>query len=194
MPLLFPSLSHGEIAFGFFNIETDMLLLNHYFFFASNFCRYVSEMASLKQTEMYSADWEIYPLEEQHIGSVMGAIRRVDLRGFIGEVYIRYPFPEDMNHFKQNPDGYQTQQEMKEIIAKYGMPEVINCFVDTRGNALNIGEFRFSSSQFHRLIRYVWEGGYPRWKDDSRPDYVEVMAQNVTRSSYPLFTTLCELV
>jgi len=27
MPLAFPSTSHGVIAFGFFNIETDMLLL-----------------------------------------------------------------------------------------------------------------------------------------------------------------------
>ena len=33
MPLTFDSLSHGKVAFGFFNIESDMLLLDHYFFF-----------------------------------------------------------------------------------------------------------------------------------------------------------------
>ena len=37
MPLEFESISHGKIAFGFFNIETDMILLNHYFLFATGF-------------------------------------------------------------------------------------------------------------------------------------------------------------
>jgi hypothetical protein len=194
MPLLFPSLSHGEVAFGFFNIETDMLLLNHYFFFATDFCRHVVEMAMLKPGETYSAGWEIYALDEQHVGNVMGAIYRVDLRGFIGEVYICYPFPEDVNGFKQNPEGYRTQEEMKIIIAKYGIPEVISCSVDSRGNALNIGDFRFSRSQVQSLVRYVWEGGYPRWKDNRRPDYVDQMAQNLTGSTCPLFSDFKELI
>lgn len=194
MPLLFPSLSHGEVAFGFFNIETDMLLLNHYFFFASDFCRHVSEMAMLKPGDTYSAGWEVYVLEEEHIGSVMGAIYRVDLRGFIGEVYVCYPFPEDISNFKQNPDGHHAQPEVRSIIVKYGRAEMIDCSVDSRGNALNIGDFRFSRSQFHRLIRYVWEGGYPRWKDEHRPDYVNAMARNVTMSSCPLFSGLTDLI
>ncbi|MCP4627562.1 MAG: hypothetical protein GY850_29210, partial [bacterium] len=45
MPLSFDSLSHGSIAFGFFNIESDMLLCDRYFLFASEFCRYVMDMA-----------------------------------------------------------------------------------------------------------------------------------------------------
>lgn len=187
MPLLFPSLSHSEVAFGFFNIETDMLLLNHYFFFASDFCRHISEIALTKPGETFSSEWEIYVLEEQRIGSVMGAIRRVDLRGFMGEVYICYPFPEDISRFKQNPDGHQTQTEMKRIIAKYGTLHATGCSVEPRGNALNIGDFRFSRSQVQRLVRYVWEGGYPRWKDDRRPDYVDKMVQNLIRSACPLF-------
>ena len=77
----------------------------------------------------------------------MGAIRRVDLRGFMGEVYICYPFPEDISRFKQNPDGHQTQTEMKRIIAKYGTLHATGCSVEPRGNALNIGDFRFSRSQ-----------------------------------------------
>jgi hypothetical protein len=36
MPLAFESLSHGTIAFGFFNIESDMLLLDRYFLFAES--------------------------------------------------------------------------------------------------------------------------------------------------------------
>lgn len=194
MPLLFPSLSHGEVAFGFFNIETDMLLLNHYFFFASDFCRHVSEMSMTKAGQTYSADWDIYALEEQQIGNVMGAIHRVDLRGFIGEVYVCYPFPDDLSKFKQNPDASKTQGEIREIIAKYGMAATINCTVDSRGNALNMGDFRFSRSQFHRLINYVREGGYPRWKDGRRPEYVQDMARNLARSGCPLFSGLTELI
>jgi hypothetical protein len=30
MPLAFESISHGTIAFGFFNIDSDMLLLEQY--------------------------------------------------------------------------------------------------------------------------------------------------------------------
>ena len=41
MPLEFESISHGKIAFGFFNIETDMILLNQYFLFAEDICHYI---------------------------------------------------------------------------------------------------------------------------------------------------------
>lgn len=34
MPLAFQSLNRGRAAFGFFNIETDMLLLDNHFMFA----------------------------------------------------------------------------------------------------------------------------------------------------------------
>ena len=36
MPLAFKSLSHETIAFGFFNIESDMLILDRYFLFADS--------------------------------------------------------------------------------------------------------------------------------------------------------------
>jgi hypothetical protein len=36
MPLAFESESHGTIAFGFFNIESDVLLLDRYFFFTTD--------------------------------------------------------------------------------------------------------------------------------------------------------------
>ncbi len=51
MPLEFQSLSHGPIAFGFFNIESDMLLLEHYFFFASEFCKYISDLSERKEAQ-----------------------------------------------------------------------------------------------------------------------------------------------
>ena len=45
MPLAFDSISHGTIAFGFFNIDSDMLLLDHYFFFATEFCDNISRIS-----------------------------------------------------------------------------------------------------------------------------------------------------
>lgn len=194
MPLPFPSLSHGEIVFGFFNIETDMLLLNHYFFFASDFCRSVSEMSLSAPMGRYSSDWNIYVLEEQQIGNLMDAIRGIDLRGFMGDVYARYPFPKNMIDFKQNPDGYLTGREIETIISKYGRRETIPCCLDVSGNWANIGDCRFSRSQFHALIRYVWDGGYPRWKAGRRPGYVDTMAKNITLSKCAIFSGLGELI
>ena len=47
MPLAFRSISHGILPFGFFNIESDLLLLDHYFLFASNFCKNVAHIAEM---------------------------------------------------------------------------------------------------------------------------------------------------
>ena len=107
MPLAFDSLSHGKIAFGFFNIETDLLLLNRYFFFASDFCRHLMKAAEGLREGKWEAAWEVYSLEEAAVGNLMGAIHGFDLRGFIGEVYRLFPFPEDPEGFKQNPEGYR---------------------------------------------------------------------------------------
>jgi hypothetical protein len=49
LPLEFHFLSHGRIAFGFFNIDTDLLLLEKYFFFAHFFCNAVGKIASWKE-------------------------------------------------------------------------------------------------------------------------------------------------
>jgi len=51
MPLAFDSSSHGKIAFGFFNIETDMLLLENYFIFATQFCSYMTGSPKIKSDE-----------------------------------------------------------------------------------------------------------------------------------------------
>ena len=53
MPLSFKSESHGDIAFGFFNIESDMLLLENYFFFADKFCEWMTQMASSPWDELF---------------------------------------------------------------------------------------------------------------------------------------------
>ena len=63
MPLLFESLSHGEIPFGFFNIETDMILLNNYFFFASDMSDHVVKLAENDGGLDQHQTWSVYILE-----------------------------------------------------------------------------------------------------------------------------------
>ena len=64
MPLAFDSISHGSIAFGFFNIESDMLLCDHYFLFADEFCRYVEDIAINAGRPTYQTFWNIRFIEK----------------------------------------------------------------------------------------------------------------------------------
>ncbi len=59
MPLAFASRSHGSVAFGFFNIEIDMLLLEDLFFFADRFCRAVVDLLE-NQTSLTSPNLSPY--------------------------------------------------------------------------------------------------------------------------------------
>ncbi len=186
MPLVFDSLSHGEVAFGFFNIETDMLLLEDHFFFASDLCQGIIDISAGTSDEE-PASLNGYILEYKVIGNLMGAIAGVDLRGFIGEVYNMFPFPHEPESFKQNPEGYRTRDRVETVIRRYAGPASIPVAVDSSSGSVKIGEYRFSNEQFHRLVQYVWAGGYPRWKDGVRPPYVIEMKEKIERSSHPAF-------
>jgi len=167
MPLEFTSISHGKIAFGFFNIETDMLLLDRYFFFAEDFC---------KNIEAIDSFWYIYEIREgKDIGNLMEAICGIRYTGFIGEVYKRFPFPKDPNKFKQNFNGYKTREIIEKIIENYGVKKSILFTFDKDKKEFKIGEYIFSKKVFYELIEYIILGGYPRWKDSIKPDYVENM-------------------
>ncbi|MBA4390815.1 MAG: hypothetical protein C0399_07740 [Syntrophus sp. (in: bacteria)] len=189
MPLAFQSLSHGEISFGFFNIESDMLLLNQYFFFASDFCSNISQLASSEPNpnESVETEWDVYGLRVNDIGNLMGAIQGIDLRGFIGETYRFFPFPKETAAFKQSPEGYKTREIIENIVRTYTGSSRIPVIIEMSDNAVAIGEYIFSMHWFHELLRYVWMGGYPRWKDGIRPQYVLDMKEVVEKSGYPLF-------
>ncbi len=187
MPLAFESLSHGEIAFGFFNIESDMILLNDYFLFAGYFCKYVAELTTRTHDEQLQMDWDLYVLDRKDIGNLMGAINGVDLRGFIGETYRLFPFPREPHLFRQNPEGYRTREIIEAIIEKYVKLSRIVVIVDKSGHTIKIGEYVFTREVFHELLQYVWVGGYPRWKDGARPDYVLEMKKDILHSTHPLF-------
>jgi len=191
MPLEFQSLSHGPIAFGFFNIETDMLLLEHYFLFAKEFCNYISELAKRKTGDSNEDTWRVYAIEQRvDIGNLMGAIHGVSYQGFIGEVYKRFPFPERQEDFKQKPDGYKNRATVEEIIKKYASMIDISLVVDKNREKITIGEYIFSRDSFQELLKYVWRGGYPRWKDEVRPDYVLETKSRIEQSDEMLFNGL----
>jgi hypothetical protein len=187
MPLSFKSLSHGEIAFGFFNIESDMVLLNNYFLFAGDLCKHISELTSQAPDEQHQMHWDLYILDRKDTGNLMGAINGVDLTGFIGEVYKLFPFPREPHLFRQNPDGYETREIIETIIEKYAKLFSIAVIIDKSGHTITIGEYKFNRDAFHKLLQYLWAGGYPLWKDGVRPDYVLEMKTNILHSPHPLF-------
>lgn len=187
MPLEFESLSHGKIAFGFFNIETDMILLNQYFFFAEDFCQYIAE-ASQKNELIFKTSWEVYSFQNRgDIGNLMGAIHGSDHRGFIGEVYKLFPFPKHQEDFKQKPKGNHTRALMERLIQKYTSKTDIHFMMDQKTEQINIGEYLFGKLSFHELIKYIWMGGFPHWKDNLRPDYVLSMGKVIDQSTNSLF-------
>ncbi len=191
MPLAFESLSHGTIAFGFFNIESDMLLLEHYFVFATDFCRFIEDMAVKSNEEAYKNKWPVYVIEErENIGDLMGAIQGTCHTGFIGDVYRRFPFPNNIENFKQKPTGYQSQALIRDIILRYARQNHIAVSVAKGVFEIDIGQYRFSSKTFQDLVKYVWRGGYPRWKDELKPDYVLAMKDKITSHPQKLFESI----
>lgn len=188
MPLSFNSLSHGNIAFGFFNIESDMLLLDKYFFFATEFCEMVKRLSESEDGTAVDLPWTVNMIDSpEKIGDLMGAIHGVRFSGFIGDVYQLYPFPERQEEFKQKPSGSATQTEIAKLIKPYAIDTAVDVIAKGNGSEISIGCYRFERPEFQRLLDYVWLGGYPRWKDDIRPWYVADMRERVLSSANFLF-------
>ena len=189
MPLEFQSLSHGRIAFGFFNIDTDLLLMEKYFFFANFFCNTVEKIASQKNHTKESFVMLGYVIERfENIGNLMGAIHGIDLTGFIGAVYQLFPFPQSPEEFKQKLDGKAHRAVVENLISKWGQPVTILVEVEAGSQRVKIAEFLFSKATFRELVAYIWRGGMPGWEDTLRPDYVRNMKDAINTSVSPLFT------
>jgi len=190
MPLEFESMSHGKVAFGFFNIETDMILLNDYFLFARDFCHDMIQAAE-NNHEVYEASWEVYQIENgADIGNLTGAIYGIDHRGFIGEVYKLFPFPREREKFKQKREGFKSRPQIEKLIQEYGKRITISFITNQREDKVSFGEYVFSRAAFQELIKYVWVGGFPRWKDEIHPDYVTAMKKKIEQSNNRLFNDL----
>ncbi|MBW1668741.1 MAG: hypothetical protein JRJ66_11950 [Deltaproteobacteria bacterium] len=181
MPLGFQSINFGTIAFGFFNIDTDLLLLEHYFLFADDFCQYIKELDAGCSDEFETA-WEVYDIAGRNdIGDLMGAIHGVRYTGFIGDVYKRFPFPLKQEDFKQKPDGLKNREVVLRLLEKYATKKMIRIVLNQADNTVRIGEYLFSRGVFQELLEYVWLGGYPRWKEGVRPAYVLEMKKAVEK-------------
>lgn len=131
MPLAFNSLNQGNIAFGFFNIDTDLLLLEHYFLFADDFCAYLSLLAAHSEKGSFETSWDVHSVR-----------KKVSVRS------------------------------------------------DREHQTVAVAGYLFTKEVFHQLVEYVWLGGYPRWRDGVRPDYVLDMKKTVERDRGWLFRGL----
>ncbi len=177
MPLAFASLSHGTVAFGFFNIETDMLLLDRVFFFARDFCEAVVSVAGAGATTA-RAGFEGFRIEQKRdVGDLHGAIAGVDLSGFIGATYALRPFPTREQDFRQNPEPGLSCDEVTSMIARFGRKETLELSRDEEGRIFTLAGIRFDRQGFFGLVSYVDRGGWPRWRDETRPSYVKAMME-----------------
>ena len=191
MPLTFESLSHGTIAFGFFNIDSDMLLLEQHFLFGSEFCHHISEMVENVDDELFKSSWPVYTIEDRRqIGDLTGAIYGIRFIGFIGDLYRKYPFPAEPADFKQKPEGHRNQTAVRDMISAYAGQVLLPVEANHRALEVNIGAYKFSQTTFQELITYVWQGGYPRWRDSIRPDYVLDMRRKVEGCRQGLFKNM----
>jgi hypothetical protein len=191
MPVGFQSKSHGMIAFGLFNIESDLLLLERDFFFADEFCKVICSLGEKGSNGKSAVTINSYFIESaDDVGDLMGAIAGKTFTGFIGDTYKKYPFPQKEEGFKQNPDGFKTQDEFREMISKYAQEKKISLTVDEVKKEVSIGDYVFTLEWFQELIKYVWLGGMPRWKDAKPPDYVVQMKDTLEQSGHWLFESI----
>ncbi len=183
MPLAFESLNRGRVAFGFFNIDTDLLLLQQYFLFADDFCGFLVPMAEDPRQAPYENAWPVYSIDDpRKIGDLMAAIHGIRHTGFIGEVYRQFPFPKSEAGFKQKPEGFQNRDWMISLLEKWAARKTISVRADRQHETVSFGEYLFTKQVFHQLIQYVWVGGYPRWKDEIRPGYVMEMKERLEKA------------
>ncbi len=170
MPLSFPSVGHGAVAFGFFNIRCDMLLLQELFFFAGDFCAAMVALSDERDATL--SGWRV---PDARIGNLHGAIAGFDLSGFIGATYRTWPFPTQPEAFRQDPEGWRDRDRVRGLIQGFGRPESIPVAWDPDARRASLGSYDFDRPTLHALVRYVDRGGYPRWDADRRPQEVAAM-------------------
>jgi len=165
-----------------------MLLCDRYFLFADVFCNYVENLVENVAGRAYQALWEVWFIDTaEAIGDLMGAIHGVRYTGFMGDLYRRFPFPQNPADFKQNPRGYETQSQVSEIIDGYARVLEVVVVMPPGGREIKIGEYEFSRTQFQELVKYVWRGGYPRWKSEIRPAYVTALKEKIMNNAKGIF-------
>ena len=187
MPIAFPSNTHGQVPIGFFNIETDMLLMDHYFFFSTDFCEWAIEWGVAN--DVIEDEKSIYIIKERAmIGNLSGAIHGYDFSGFIGEVYKLFPFPENPAGFKQKPHGTRNRKTVERTIQPFAQQMRIPIVFHPNSATLEFGDYTFSLDTFRDIIGYIEAGGMPGWPNGQPPDYVTRMMDHLALTKHRLFS------
>jgi hypothetical protein len=186
MPISFLSKSHGSIPVGFFNIETDMLLIDRVFLFSTDFCAWVIEWADA--VDLKHDERMVYTIQDTDmIGNLAGAIYGFEFTGFIGAVYKKFPFPERRSGFKQKPYGTKNRKTIETTIQPFAVQLTIPVVFSKTQQTISLGDYVFSAKVFQEILRYVKEGGMPGWLDRKTPDYVSRMISRVAVSRHWFF-------
>lgn len=179
MPLGFHSVSHGIIAYGFFNIETDLLLMRQHVFWCRDFCELISDLAKTEPHKLFQTRLNSWFIPNpRDLGDLHGSIAGRTHYGLIGETYRRWPFPEDMGDFNQKPAGAASKQEVRKIAERFGQAQKLEVKADPATAVLAIGTYQFTPNESRALVDYVWRGGMPGWMGGERPDYLWEAAAN----------------
>ena len=187
MPISFFSKSHGSIPVGFFNIETDMLLVDRVFLFSTDFCAWVTEWADA--VDLKHDERMVYVIQDTDmIGDLAGAIYGFEFTGFIGAVYKKFPFPERRSGFKQKPYGTKNRKTIETTIQPFAVQLAIPIDFSKAQETISLGDYVFSSKVFQDTLKYVEAGGMPGWLDGKQPDYVKRMSSRVAASCHWLFS------
>lgn len=191
MPLAFQSLSHGTVAFGFFHIETDMLLLDRLFFWAEDFSSLIGELAQAPDDAPFQADLPGFEINNpRDLGDLHGAISGYAPGGFLGALYRLRPFPRKPGEFKQKPRGDLDREVVLAEMAACGSKIQIPIQTDPAQGVFSAGSYIFNASGLRALVDYVWRGGMPGWQDGQRPAYLTRMAETLRGSPGPWFQGL----
>ncbi len=185
MPLAFHSTDRGTVPFGYFNIDTDLLVLRHHLFFTDDFTRAIECAAAAApgaDLELPLEGWSVAP---PRLGNVMGAIHGDDRSGFIGAVYQRFEFPTRPEDFRQRARGADNRPIIEALLGEWAEPAVHRLVIE-RGT-VRLADTAFEDRWFRELVAYVWRGGYPRWLDGVRPPEVVRMRDAVDGATNPLF-------
>jgi len=174
MPIAFDSKSHGKVVFGFYNIETDSLLLNELFFFSTDFCDAVRKICNpMTNTTVPGHSF----LNQEDIGDFTGAMHGVHYTGYMGELYQEWPFPSKPEDFRQKLDGTKNRAKVQAILTKHA-PKMDIELGRSENHDVQIGQYTFNKEQFIALLHYVRRGGMPTWQgfeEGKRPPYVTEM-------------------
>jgi hypothetical protein len=186
VPLAFSSPTHGTIAFGFFHIETPMLLLQNHFFWARDFMEVMRDLAATQAHKWFQAELPAFVIDRpQDLGDLHGAIAGRARHGFLGALYARWPFPARPEEFRQKPRGAAPRREVLELIRRFGRPQTLPVEARPEEGLCYLGEIAFDPPGLRALVDYVWRGGMPGWEDGQRPDWLWEAAEVIRHSDSP---------